>query len=432
MISDILKKEGFSVLALHESLEVSKILNKEDFDVMVSDLRMKGLNGLDLLETANKAAPLTPVIIITAFGTIESAIKAMKMGAYDYITKPFKMDELVLTVRKALENRLLKKEVVRLKKEVESRYDFHQLIGKSSLMQDIYDLIERIRDSSSSVFITGESGTGKELVAKALHYSGVRKEGPFIAVNCAAIPEALLESELFGYKKGAFTDARSDKKGLFFEANEGTLFLDEIAEMPLTLQAKMLRVIEDKEVRPLGDTTSYPIDVRIISATNRDIKPLIQTGRFREDLYYRLKIIDIELPPLRKRREDIPLIIQHAINKFNQELKKKISGISEKALKILLDYSWPGNVRELENVIHRAITLSQHEVILPEDLPPSITQEGDENVIEKGLQEEYTLDQLEKAYIRKVLVKVEGNKSRAAQVLGLDRKTLYRKLEEKD
>ncbi len=430
MVSDILKKEGLSVLALHESLEVSKILNKEDFDVMVTDLKMKGLNGLDLLETANKVAPLTPVIIITAFGTIESAIKAMKMGAYDYITKPFKMDELVLTVRKALENRLLKKEVVRLKKEVESRYDFHQLIGKSPLMQNIYNLIERISDSSSSVFITGESGTGKELVAKALHYSGVRKGALFIAVNCAAIPEALLESELFGYKKGAFTDAKSDKKGLFFEANEGTLFLDEIAEMPLTLQAKMLRVIEEKEVRPLGDTSSYPIDVRIISATNRDIKPLIQTGRFREDLYYRLKIIDIELPPLRKRREDIPLIIQHSINKLNRETNKKISGVSERALRILLDYSWPGNVRELENVIHRAITMSQHEVILPEDLPTSMTQE--ENEIEKGLQQEYTLDQLEKAYIRKVLVKVEGNKSKAAQILGLDRKTLYRKLEEEE
>jgi DNA-binding NtrC family response regulator len=430
MVSDILKDEGYSVVAVHESLEVSKILNREEFDVMVTDLKMKGLNGLDLLERANKVAPLTPVIIITAFGTIESAIKAMKIGAYDYITKPFKMDELVLTVRKALENRLLKKEVVRLKKEVESRYDFHQLIGKSPLMQKIYDLIERVSDSSSSVLITGESGTGKELVAKALHYNGLRKGSPFLAVNCAAIPETLLESELFGYKKGAFTDARSDKKGLLFEANEGTLFLDEITEMPLTLQAKVLRVIEEKEVRPLGDTSSYSIDVRIISTTNKDIKPLIQGGRFREDLYYRLKVIDIELPPLRKRKEDIPLLIQHFINKFNREMKKRTSGISEGALRILLNYSWPGNVRELENILHRAITLSQHEAVLPEDLPASLTQEEDENLMGKALQEEYTLDQLEKEYIRKVLVKVEGNKSRAAQILGLDRKTLYRKLEE--
>ena len=246
------KKKGFSVHTTGESFEASKILKKEEFDVIVTDLKMKGLKGLDLLEEAHKVAPMTPVIIITAFGTIESAIKAMKMGAYDYITKPFQMDELVLTVRKALENRLLKKEVIRLRKEVESRYDFHQLIGKSPSMQKIYDLIERISDSSSNVLITGESGTGKELVAKAIHYNGVRKEGPFVAINCAAIPETLLESELFGYKKGAFTDAKSDKKGLIFEANEGTLFLDEITEMPLTLQAKLLRVIEEREVRPLG------------------------------------------------------------------------------------------------------------------------------------------------------------------------------------
>ncbi len=431
VVSDILKGEGFSVLAVNESLEASKLLNKEDFDVMITDLKMKGLKGLDLLEKANKVAPLTPVIIITAFGTIESAIKAMKMGAYDYITKPFKMEEFVLTVRKALENRLLKKEVVRLRKEVESRYDFHQLIGKSPLMQKIYDVIEKISDSSGNVLITGESGTGKELVAKAIHY-GVRKEDPFIAVNCAAIPETLLESELFGYKKGAFTDARSDKRGLFFEANEGTLFLDEIVEMPLTLQAKLLRVIEERKIRPLGDTSTYPIDVRIISTSNRDIKPLIQGGRFREDLYYRLKVFDIELPPLRRRREDIPLIIQHFISKFNRDLKKKTSGISEDALKILLNYLWPGNVRELENVIQRAITLSQQEVILPEDLPIPMTQEEDENLFEKALQEEYSVDQLEKEYIRKVLIKVGGNKSKAAQILGLDRKTLYRKIEEED
>ncbi len=432
VVSDILKGEGFSVLAVNESLEASKLLNKEDFDVMITDLKMKGLKGLDLLEKANKVAPLTPVIIITAFGTIESAIKAMKMGAYDYITKPFKMEEFVLTVRKALENRLLKKEVVRLRKEVESRYDFHQLIGKSPLMQKIYDVIEKISDSSGNVLITGESGTGKELVAKAIHYNGVRKEDPFIAVNCAAIPETLLESELFGYKKGAFTDARSDKRGLFFEANEGTLFLDEIVEMPLTLQAKLLRVIEERKIRPLGDTSTYPIDVRIISTSNRDIKPLIQGGRFREDLYYRLKVFDIELPPLRRRREDIPLIIQHFISKFNRDLKKKTSGISEDALKILLNYLWPGNVRELENVIQRAITLSQQEVILPEDLPIPMTQEEDENLFEKALQEEYSVDQLEKEYIRKVLIKVGGNKSKAAQILGLDRKTLYRKIEEED
>ncbi len=430
MLSDVLKEEGFFVTTTGDSLEASKILKREEFDVLVTDLKMKGLKGLDLLEGVNKVAPMTPVIIITAFGTIESAIKAMKMGAYDYITKPFQMDEIVLTVRKALENRLLKKEVIRLRKEVESRYDFHQLIGKSPSMQKIYDLIERISDSSSNVLITGESGTGKELVAKAIHYNGVRKEGPFVAINCAAIPETLLESELFGYKKGAFTDAKSDKKGLIFEANEGTLFLDEITEMPLTLQAKLLRVIEEREVRPLGDTNSYPIDVRIISTSNRDIASLIQQGRFREDLYYRLKVIDIEMPPLRERKEDIPILVQHFIHKFSKELKKAVSSVSEDALKILLNYFWPGNVRELENITQRAITLSQHEVILPDDLPASIIQKTDEKLFEKAMGEKFTLDQLEKEYIRRVLVETGGNKSKAAERLGLDRKTLYRKLEE--
>jgi DNA-binding NtrC family response regulator len=429
LLSDVLRGEGFSVLTSGESLEASKILKKEEFDVIITDLKMKRLKGLDLLEEAKKVAPLTPVIIITAFGTIESAIKAMKMGAYDYITKPFQIDELVLIVKKALENRLLKKEVVRLKREVESRYHFHQLIGKSPLMQKIYKLIERISESTSNVLITGESGTGKELVAKAIHYNGIRKEGPFIAVNCAAIPETLLESELFGYKKGAFTDAKTDKRGLIFEATEGTLFLDEITEMPSTLQAKFLRVIEEREVRPLGDTNSHPINIRIISASNRDIKELIHQGRFREDLYYRLKVIDVELPPLRQRREDIPLLAQHFMNRYGEE-PKKVSGLSEDTLKIFITYSWPGNVRELENIIQRAMALCQHELILPEDLPPSMLQEADENLAEKGLREKYTLDQLEKEYIRKILIEVGGNKSKAAEILGLDRKTLYRKLEE--
>jgi DNA-binding NtrC family response regulator len=431
LLSDVLTAEKFSVLAIGESLEASKILKKEEFDVVITDLKMKGLKGLDLLEETKKVAPLTPVIIITAFGTIESAIQAMKMGAYDYITKPFQMDEIVLTVKKALENHLLRKEVVRLKKEVESRYHFHQLIGKSPSMQKVYDLIERISDSSNNVLLTGESGTGKELVAKAIHYSGIRKEGPFIAVNCPAIPETLLESELFGYKRGAFTDAKTDKRGLIFEATEGTIFLDEITEMPPVLQAKLLRVIEERQVRPLGDTNSYPIDVRIISASNRDIKEMIHQAKFREDLYYRLKVIDIELPALRERREDIPLLVQHFMSRFDKEPKKKVTGVSEEVLKILINYSWPGNVRELENVIQRAMTLCQHEVVLPEDLPPSMLRElKEESLFEKGFQMKYTLDQLEKEYIRKVLIEVGGNKSKAAEILGLDRKTLYRKLEE--
>jgi DNA-binding NtrC family response regulator len=430
LLSDVLRGEGFSVLTTGDSLEAARILKKEEFDLVVTDLKMKGLKGLDLLQEAKKEAPMTPVIIITAFGTIESAIKAIKMGAYDYITKPFQMEELVLTAKKALENRLLKKEVIRLRKEVESRYHFHHLIGKSPSMRKIYDLVERISDSSSNVLITGESGTGKELVAKAIHYNGLRKKGPFVAVNCAAIPETLLESELFGYKRGAFTDAKTDKRGLMFEAHEGTLFLDEITEMVPTLQAKLLRVIEGKEVRPLGDTNSYPIDVRFVSTTNRDILSLVEEGRFREDLYYRLRVIDIELPPLRERREDIPLLIRHFIDTFNATLKKKISGVSEGALKLLLNYSWPGNVRELENVIERAVNLSQQEMVFPEDLPKSLDRSVDEKLFERAIEKALTLEQLEKEYIKRVLIETGGNKSKAAERLGLDRKTLYRKLEE--
>ncbi len=430
LLSEVLQEEGFHVSTTGDSLEALSLLKREEFDLLITDLKMKGLKGLDLLEEAKRVAPTTPVIIITAFGTIESAIKAMKMGAYDYITKPFQMDELILTLRKALETRQLRKEVIRLRKEVESRYQFHQIIGKSPSMQKIYDLIERICDTPSNVLITGESGTGKELVAKAIHYNGIRKEGPFIAVNCAAIPEALLESELFGYKKGAFTDAKSDKKGLLFEANEGTLFLDEITEMPISLQAKLLRVIEEREVRPLGDTNSYSVDIRIISTSNRDIPTLIQQGRFREDLYYRLKVIDIEMPPLRDRREDIPLLVQHFIKKFNQEMKKNVSSISEEALRIFLNYSWPGNVRELENVIQRAITLSQREEIIPEDLPSALFLKEEESLFMKAFEKKFTLDQLEREYIKRVLIETGGNKSKAAEILGLDRKTLYRKLQE--
>ena len=430
LLREILTGEGFSVTATEDSLEAAKRIAREEFDLLITDLKMKGLKGLDLMEESKKIAPLVPVIIITAFGTVESAIQAMKRGAYDYITKPFQMDELVLTVKKALENRFLRKEVTRLKREVESRYHFHQLIGKSPAMQRIYHLVEKISDTSSNVLITGESGTGKELVGKAIHYNGVRKEGPFIAVNCAAIPETLLESELFGYKKGAFTDAKNDKKGLISEAHTGALFLDEVTEMALTLQAKLLRVIEERRVRPLGDTQSHPVDIRVISTSNRDIKSLIQQGRFREDLYYRLKVIDIELPPLRERREDIPPLVDHFTGKFSREMNKRITGVSEPALRIMMNHPWPGNVRELENVIQRAVTLSQQETILPEDLPSSMLKPPEENLMDKSLGENLTLAQLEREYIRRTLIKTGDNKSKAAEILGLDRKTLYRKIQE--
>jgi DNA-binding NtrC family response regulator len=433
LLSDILSEEGYSVKTSGSSLKALKILKEEEFDVILTDLKMGGMNGIDLLDEAKQAAPLTPVIIMTAFGTIETAIKAMKMGAYDYVLKSDQTDELLLTVRRALEHRSLRKEIVRLRKRVGSEYQFHDLIGKSPSMKKVYETINMISDASCNILITGESGTGKELVAKATHYHSERKEGPFIAVNCAAIPETLIESELFGYKKGAFTDAKSDKKGLILEADEGTLFLDEITEMPLALQAKLLRVIEEKDVRPLGDTVSHPFDVRIISSSNRDIKSYVQEGKFREDLYYRLKVIDIELPPLRDRKEDIPFLIQHFIHKFSKEMKKRISGISGDALKVLSDYSWPGNVRELENNIQRAIILSQQETLLPVDFPNSIIgqkDKKDESILQKAVQERYSLNELLKEYIKKMMIETGGNKTKVSEILGIDRKTLYRKLRE--
>jgi transcriptional regulator with PAS, ATPase and Fis domain len=296
-------------------------------------------------------------------------------------------------------------------------------------MKRIYETVQKISDASCNILITGESGTGKELVAKAIHYHSERREGPFIAVNCAAIPGTLIESELFGYKKGAFTDAKSDKRGLIFEADEGTLFFDEITEMPLTLQAKLLRAIEEKEVRPLGDTVSYPVDVRIISTSNRDMKFFIREDKFREDLYYRLKVIDIELPLLRERREDIALLIQHFIDKFSKEMKKKISGISGEALKTLLDYAWPGNVRELENVIQRAMIFSQTETLIPDDFPDFLMHKNSENLLQKAAQERYSFDQLLKEYIKKMMIETGGNKTKVSEILGIDRKNPLPKAE---
>ncbi|MBP7529576.1 MAG: sigma-54-dependent Fis family transcriptional regulator [Syntrophorhabdaceae bacterium] len=428
LLNDTLTSEGFDVTVVSNSTTASQLINQVDFDVILTDLRMAGKDGLQLLEETKRVAPTTPVILITAFGSIDSAVQAMKMGAYDFITKSGDMSELVLAVEKALETKSLRKEVIGLRRKLESQYSFHKMIGKSPLMQRIYQLIEMVCDTSSNVLVTGESGTGKELVAKAIHYNGVRKNGPFIAVNCAAIPENLLESELFGYRKGAFTDAKTDKEGLVVGASGGTLFLDEVTEMPPSLQAKILRVIEEREVRPLGGTTSYPTDVRVISTSNRDIQTRIDEGLFRSDLYYRLRVIDIDLPPLRERKEDIPLLVMHFLNTFNKDLKKKVPHVSTEAMKIFMDYSWPGNVRELENVIQRAVTLCRGETVIPDDLPVLMTRAMGNSFLERAVGKGHTLLDLEKEYVREVLAEVRGNRSRAAEILGIDRKTLYRKL----
>jgi len=428
LLKDTLAGEGFDVTVANNSTLASDLIRQVDFDVILTDLRMAGKDGLQLLEETKNVAPTTPVILITAFGSIDAAVQAMKLGAYDFITKSGDMSELVLTVEKALETKSLRKEVLGLRRKLESQYSFHKMIGKSPLMQRIYQLIELVCDTSSNVLITGESGTGKELVAKAIHYNGARKNGPFMAVNCAAIPENLLESELFGYRKGAFTDAKTDKEGLVIGASGGTLFLDEVTEMPPSLQAKILRVIEAREVRPLGGTTTYPTDIRIISTSNRDIQTRIDEGLFRNDLYYRLRVIDIDLPPLRERKEDIPLLVRHFLNKFNKDLKKKVAQVSNETMKILMDYSWPGNVRELENVVQRAVTLCRSETVVPGDLPAIMTRANDASFVDRAYGGAQTLEELEKQYVSHVLSQVRGNRSRAAEILGIDRKTLYRKL----
>jgi DNA-binding NtrC family response regulator len=399
-------------------------------DLVVSDVKMPELDGLDLLREVREVHPAPHVITITAFGSIDTAIRAVKLGAFDYITKPFEIEQLVLVIEKALSETALRSEVARLREEVSRSVRFDNIIGRSRAMQEIFALIRRVSASQASVLITGESGTGKELVARAIHGHSPRAAHPFVAVNCAAIPETLLESDLFGYKRGAFTDARADKPGLFVEASGGTLFLDEIAELPLPLQPKLLRVLQEREVRPLGATKSERVDVRLLTATNRQLEKRLKDGSFREDLFYRLNVIHIALPPLRDRTEDVLPLAEHFLTRSAQRAGKALKGFKESTKKVLLAYAWPGNVRELENVVERAVALAEGEIVTPEDMPPPMRDRKNQDRLTTALAQGLTLDQLEREYIQRVLEAEGGNKTRAAQRLGLDRKTLYRKLEE--
>jgi DNA-binding NtrC family response regulator len=428
LLYDVLTEEGHTVETATSGQEALARLS-EQVDLVITDLRLKEMKGLELMHQVKLKQPGVSVIIITAFGTIESAIEAMKLGAYDYIPKPFKMDELVIVVQKALGEGALRREVTRLRKEIGREYQFSNIIGKSKSMLAIFDLIGRIADTATNVLITGESGTGKELVAKAIHYNSPRKDRPFIPVNCAAIPETLLESELFGHVKGAFTDAKGDKPGLFEEANGGTLFLDEISEFPISLQAKLLRVLQDKVIRRVGSNQHTKVDVRVIAASNSDLSEEVKQHRFRGDLFYRLNVIHIKLPPLRERRDDILALAHHFLKKYQQATGKKLTGISESALLLLLRYAWPGNVRELENAVERAVILAREDQIAPDDLPPTLTGgQDDYATLDKSMEKQLTLQALEHEYISRVLEQTGGNKYRAAQILGIDRKTLYRKL----
>ena len=431
VLSDILKEEGYDTETATSGEKALARMRERDFAVVITDLNMKGMPGMALLKEIKQRHLDTNVIIMTGFGSIESAIEAMKDGAYDYVTKPVKSEQLAVITRKAVREVSLRRELVRLRREVEKEYSFNQILGKSKPMQAIFELIRRITPSPSSVLITGESGTGKELVARAVHYNSPRAKGPFIPVNCAAIPENLLESEMFGHMKGSFTDAKADRKGLFEEAQGGTLFLDEISELPISLQAKLLRVLQEKEIRRVGGTRSIPVDARVIAATNLDLAGEVKAKRFREDLYYRMNVIEVHMPALRERTEDIPLLAMHFVKKYAEPMKKPVAGLTEGTLALLMDYAWPGNVRELENVIERGVTLTRGEKIGSEDLPQAVRGDsGDRHMIEEAAEKTRTLAEVERAYILRVLEKTAGNKYQAAQVLGIDRKTLYRRLDE--
>jgi DNA-binding NtrC family response regulator len=431
LLIDLLREDGYEVDVAYDGESAVEKYQATGFDLAITDLMMPRMRGIELVQRLRKIDRSALVILITAFGTIESAVEAMRMGAFHYVTKPFHNDEILIQVKRALEQKNLQEEVRRLRIEVQARNRFQNIIGQSSAMQKVLEIIAQISDLPANVLIEGESGTGKELIARAIHYNSFRGTHPFIPVNCAAIPETLLESELFGYARGAFTDARKDRAGLFREASGGILFLDEISEMPLPLQAKLLRVIEDKEVRPLGANKAEKVDTRVVSASNRNLEALVRTGKFRQDLYYRLNVIRVELPALRDRSEDIPLLVMHFIEKFAKGIKRKVDGIHDEALAALKSYDWPGNIRELEHIIERAVLLGKGTLIGMEDLPTHLAAfDASSVVLAQALTKEFTLHDLEREYIGKVLANTRGNKTEAARILGVDRTTLYRKLEE--
>ncbi len=436
-LSIMLKKEGYDVHVAENGVGAVKLIQSEIFDLVITDVRMPQLDGIGVLKAVKELSAETIVIMITAFATMETAVEAMKLGAYDYITKPFKVDEIKLIIQKALEKRSLRKENILLRREIESRAGFESFIGKSEAMQRVFALIRQVADTKSTVLVTGESGTGKELVARAVHFSGSRKRNPFVTVNCGALPETLLESELFGYMKGAFTGAASNKQGLFEAANGGTIFLDEISATTPALQINLLRVIQEREFKRVGGTADIKVDVRVIAASNRDLRAEVEKGAFREDLFYRLNVIPIHLPPLRERREDIPLLTEFFLNKFTRKEggRTVTKSIDAHAMKSLIHYHWPGNVRELENTIERLVILAPGDAISVEHIPENIqiSQPCPESIPldipDRGLDVEAILENAEKTLLLKALEKAGGVKTEAARLLGLSFRSFRHRLQ---
>jgi two-component system response regulator PilR (NtrC family) len=432
----MLKKEEYKVSLASNGEEVVKLIDNDLFDLVLLDIRMPKLDGISALKKIKAIAPETIVIMITAYASADTAIKAMKEGAYDYITKPFKIEEIKLIIKNALEKKNLQKENILLKRVVRDRYHFGNIIGQSPKMVVLYDLLEKVSPTKTNILITGESGTGKELVAKAIHYNSPRKEKPFVTLNCGAIPESLIESELFGHMKGAFTDAIATKKGLFEVADEGTIFLDEISELPLLMQVKLLRVLQDKEFKRVGGTEDIRVDVRIISATNINLEEGVKEKRFREDLFYRLNVIQIKLPPLRDRKEDVQILANHFLKKYSEELNKNIAKFSPEALPILLNYEYPGNVRELQNIIERAVALESNQELTAHNLSSYLNEQPllrkgpiDIEIPNEGIDLEKMVEDLERTLLLKALDKTKGIKKKAAELLHINFRSMRYRLE---
>jgi two-component system response regulator HydG len=425
-----LRLRDFVPSCFTSAVEALEVFNSGDFEVVLTDLKMPGMDGLQFCSRLVANRPDVPVVVMTAFGSLETAVAAMRAGAYDFVTKPIEMELLALILRRAVERRQLQQQVRSLSEAVARTAKFEELLGESPVMQKLYDQLSQVADSEAPVLITGESGTGKELVARALHQRSRRREQPFVAVNCAALPDNLLESELFGHVKGAFTDARSDRKGLFVQAEGGTLLLDEIGELPLLMQPKLLRALEEGTLRPVGSEKEIAFDVRLLASTNRDLRTAVEEGRFRKDLFFRIDVIQLELPSLRARGADALLLAQHFIDLCAGRAGKSVGGMSDGVAEKLLAYSWPGNVRELRNVIERAVALTRFDKLTVDDLPEKIRDYHSSQVIIGGNNpgELVPLEEVERRYILHVLDSVGGNRTLAARTLGLDRKTLYRKL----
>ena len=428
LLTRLLQEEGCRVQVASSGREALEALEREAYDLVLTDLTMPGMSGMDLLSEIREKWSEMSVILVTAFGTVESAVEAMHKGAFHYITKPFKLDEVRIFTQRALQEGRTRRELAALRREVHQKFEYANIIGKSKAMQDVFSLIERVAPSNSTVLIQGKSGTGKELVAKAIHYNSPRRRFPFVPINCSAIAETLLESELFGHVKGAFTGAIANKKGIFEEAQGGTVFLDEIADTSPGMQVKLLRVLQEHEIRRVGGNDVIKVDVRLIASTNQDLAEAVREGNFREDFYSRLNVIPLSLPSLKDRPEDIPLLARHFLAGFAAEAGREVTGISTEAMRVLMHYAWPGNIRELENVIERAVTLGAEGELGVGDLPPSLLEDAGPAETE-ALLVVSTIQELEKAHISRVLKFTGGQISKTARILGIDRRTLYRKID---